>query len=109
MKLFIDDVRDPLRVYGESMIVTRSYGESVEWMKIHGVPEFISFDHDLGEDGSGYDVARWMVDMDMDSNYSFIPPDFTYKIHSANTVGRGNIRGLLDGYLEFRSGGTMKA
>ena len=47
MKLYLDDVRD---LPDESFDLARSYDEAVNYVKQHGIPPFISFDHDLGVD-----------------------------------------------------------
>lgn len=56
---------------------------------------YISFDHDLGERHSGYDVAKYIVAM----GYSIKG----YRVHSMNPVGKRNIEQLLDhyGYKRF--------
>lgn len=101
MKLFIDDIRQPP---DNTYAVVRSYNDAIAYMESMGCPEYISFDHDLGDDdqGTGYDVAKWMVDKDLDANGQFIPDDFEYNVHSANPVGARNITGLLDNYLAVR-------
>lgn len=98
-KLFIDDERFPV----EDMVITRNFAETVECMEGLGCPSFISFDHDLGKnEKSGHDIAKWMVEKDMDEEFTFIPYDFTYYIHSQNSVGGPNIAGLLSNYLAHR-------
>jgi hypothetical protein len=46
-KLFLDDVRKP---YDSSWDVVRSYEQFVEYIKNLGVPDIISFDHDLADE-----------------------------------------------------------
>ena len=41
-----------------------------------------------------------MVERDLDKKGRWIPKNFTYDVHSANPVGKKNIVGLLDNYLE---------
>jgi len=66
-----------------------------------GWPEWISFDHDLGDNvPTGYDLAHWLVEQDLD--LSIMPAQFAYQVHSANPVGAANIQGLLDGYLRHK-------
>ena len=98
-KLFIDDIRNPV---DSTYDVVRSYDDAIAFMQSKGCPQFITFDHDLGEAdaGTGYDIAKWMVEQDLNGN--FIPADFNYDVHSANPVGAANIRGLLDNYLAVR-------
>lgn len=50
---------------------------------------------------TGYDFAKWMVDMDMENIYKF-SKDFTFNVHSANPVGKANIESYLNNYLSFR-------
>lgn len=68
-----------------------------------GCPTFISFDHDLGPDEkTGYDLAKWLVERDLDSNGAFIPATFEFYVHSQNPVGAANIRNYLQRYLEYK-------
>ena len=103
-KLYLDDIREP---DDADCIVVRSFDEATNFVLERGVPEFISFDHDLGcsDDGqinpSGYDFARWLVESDI-SGLITIPDDFTFAIHSQNPVGSKNIEMLLNRYMLFR-------
>lgn len=64
--------------------------EAIDILKT-GKVGLISFDHDLGEpeNGTGYDVAKWIEEM-AHTDPSFMVPEWA--IHSANPVGRENIR-----------------
>jgi len=103
-KMFLDDERDLAShmVDDPDWIVVRSYSSAVEVFEKHGCPCYISFDHDLGGGKTGFNVAQWIVDCDLDSRGNFIPYDFDFTLHSQNPVGRNNIKMLLDGYLMFR-------
>ncbi len=103
MNLYIDDLRTPKT--NRDWIVVRSFEEAVEYMEQKGCPNYISFDHDLGDVGTktGKDVENWIVEKDQDSNGDFIPDDFEFNVHSANPVGTENIEGLLKQYLSFRN------
>jgi hypothetical protein len=96
--MFLDDLRDPPE--GE-WVVVRSTMDAIALCH-DGIPEFISFDHDLGGDDRSVDFIKWMIERDLDQP-GFIPENFQYNIHSANPVGVQNIRALLDRYLEFRN------
>ena len=104
MKLYLDDVRD---LPDESFLLARSYEQAVLFVKENGIPPFISFDHDLGVDENekllptGFDFAKWLVEMDMDNIYKF-PENFSFNVHSANPVGKANIEGYLNNYLKSR-------
>ena len=104
MRMFLDDIREPQNDYD---VIVRSYDEAVELVKQNGIPTFISFDHDLGCDEigniskNGYDFAKWLVDMDIENIHKF-PNNFTFDIHSANPIGKNNIKSILNNYLLFK-------
>lgn len=88
--LFIDDTRFPeyFHTIGANITVARSYAEAIEYLKDNY--DLISLDHDLGEEKTGYDIAKYIVE-----NQMKIAP---VAIHSANPVGRFNIEQLLTHY-----------
>ena len=97
--MFLDDVRDSP---DETWIVMRSFAEAAAYVECHGMPQFISFDHDLGDNvPSGCDFAHWLIDRHLDK-IEYFPDNFTYQVHSANPPGADNIRGLLDSFERFR-------
>ena len=114
MKLFLDDIRDPSWVYGlgadKDWSVVRSYSEFTAWIAEHGLPDVVSFDHDLGgidEDGNevdpaqvptGMDCAHALVEYCLDNGVRL--PQF--EVHSANVAGAANIRGLLLGFRDHQ-------
>jgi len=91
-------------VYDKSMEtefdVVRTYRAFVEYINKNGLPDFISFDNDLGleRDGSlapdGYAAAKWLV---YESGLDLINLEF--KVHSANPVAAEQIKGLLNNYI----------
>jgi len=102
--LFIDDERDPPRNDGRNWVVARDWEAVMMMLRIHGMPGFISFDHDLGIDNhSGHDIAKFLIELDMGGDSDFeIPEEFDFYVHSQNPVGKANIEGLLRNYLQFR-------
>ncbi len=128
--IWLDDIRDPhtenwLFSYapqfsdGEGEVIwVKNYFEFIEEIKKNGLPDTISFDHDLGEDvarekvskgiskrqariqkretKSGYDCAKWLVEFCIDNKFH-IP---NYVVHSANPVGAENIRHLLNNAIK---------
>lgn len=90
-KLYLDDIRIPKT---KGWDVVRSYDEFVKWIKQNGVPDTISFDHDLGDENTktGYDAAKWIGQYCLDSSIPF--PE--YNVHSANPVGKANIESYLN-------------
>lgn len=106
-KMFIDDERFPVKE--DEFIIVRTVEQAIDKIKELGCPDFISFDHDLGDNiPTGFDLAKYLVETDLNHNGSFIPNDFDYYVHSANPVGKKNISGLLDGYLSFKKTSVNK-
>ena len=121
-KLFLDDFRQPKdacrlttepRIYWEEgWIVVKNYKEFCDWIKENGLPDIVSFDHDLadihyeidfndwndntadqlGVEETGLDCAKWLVKHCSENN--LILPYFL--VHSANPVGRKNIKVYLE-------------
>lgn len=98
-RMFLDDIRDPEKYYpNQNMVLCRSYNEAVAFVNKNGLPEFVSFDHDLGDvdsvnEKTGYSFAKFLIDYMFENNIS---NDFDYVIHSSNPVGYQNI----DHYLK---------
>ena len=90
--LYLDDLRST----PEGFERVYSYTEFVAYLEHKGLPDFISFDHDLGEEFSGYDCAKYLVDYCLDHQLSL--PDFV--VHSQNPVGKENIERLLNNFKE---------
>lgn len=103
-KLFLDDLRNVEQVFpaltNSDFVVVRSYTAFVSYIKQNGLPYFISFDNDLGEDESGqvledgYACAKWLV---YTSNLDL--RTLKYNVHSANPVAKKQIEGLLSNYI----------
>lgn len=100
-KLYLDDIRHPADT---NYVVARTVEQAQQLIEQYGMPEHISFDHDLGVDEmgniipSGYDFAKWLVEMDMNGEIT-LPTNFTFEVHSQNPVGAENIRAYLSSYL----------
>jgi len=105
--LFIDDERFPPDD-GQAWQIARSLSEVRKVIENFGPPNFISFDHDLGdEEPTGYDIAKKFVAGDLGElpRTAFargLPTDFSFFVHSQNPVGEENIRMFLNRYLSFR-------
>jgi len=125
--LFIDDFRHPYdaflytkdtRYAKLKWITVKSYDEFVKVIKRKGIPNIVSFDHDLAdshyarndnpwstensidyfsfEEKTGYECAKWLCDFCLDNSIKF--PE--YLIHSMNTVGSSNIKNYIDNYIK---------
>lgn len=89
MKLFIDDERRPV---DDSWEIVRSSQEAIDWVITNGLPEFISFDHDLGGDDTSMIFVHWLINYMLDNE---IKDEVPFFVHSQNPIGKRNIEGLL--------------
>lgn len=96
-------------VYDKSMEaefdIVRTYKDFVDYVKKNGLPDFISFDNDLGLDENGevapdgYAAVKWLVyESKLDLS------NLKYKVHSANPVAAKQIDGLLTNYINHLKG-----
>ena len=102
MRIFIDDERFPTDNSGEWIIV-RSSQEAIDLVTAQGYPEFISFDHDLGGEDTSIGFIDWMINNTLDTG-DFTKFPTNYYIHSQNPIGARNIRGKMDGFINFVTG-----
>ena len=101
--LFLDDERFPPED-GREWVICRNRGDVVLTIMARGMPSYISFDHDLGQDEpTGHDIAKLIVDWDMNDRYYSLPEDFSFYVHSQNPIGKANIEGLLNNYLKVKN------
>lgn len=125
--LFLDDCRMPhqvnwVRIPDVEYEIVRSYEDFVAKIEKKGLPEFVSFDHDLCvehykqmadlfykkngsyqynsfEEKTGYDCAKWLIQYCEEKNLDFPK----YAIHSMSPVGRSNIHAAITSYASYRS------
>jgi hypothetical protein len=114
-KLYLDDIRTPKT---EGWEIVRSYDEFVNYIEKNGIPDEISFDHDLSrehtkyyfdngghdnppdplgvefEEKTGYDAAKWLCDYCWTNGI----PLSKWNVHSANPVGSANISAVLKNF-----------
>lgn len=131
VNIFLDDVRSLKSVYlprhkfpGEWKIVRnyRSFCNAINDLFLHtgGLPQFISFDHDLADEHysenmvdpilynemypsfkekTGFDCAKWLVEFCLDRNLQMC----AFQVHSMNPVGKKNIESLLSSFVNFKN------
>jgi hypothetical protein len=104
MKIWLDDIRPepfPLRDHRESYpfdryapydVVCVNAEQAIALINL-GQVTFISFDHDLGQGKTGYDVAKHIEEGAVTGT---ITTPIYYKCHSANPVGKENICAAMD-------------
>jgi hypothetical protein len=136
VNLFLDDIRMPCDVSGyitnvflkgfycyTDFIIVRNYDEFKEHIEKNGVPDFISFDHDLADEHyspdmyrgpeiynknydvfkerTGLDCAKFLVEYCMDNKITL--PRFL--VHSMNPTGKLNIESYLSNFEKFQNKG----
>lgn len=127
--LWLDDLRNPfLDIEGkvpqgyDQIHWVLNYEQFVQYIEKFGIPNAISFDHDLADEHytpayfwdnyeeskkfqewregeykemTGKDCANWLTEYYLDRNLKYLPEIF---VHSANPVGADNIRILLENF-----------
>lgn len=132
VKIYLDDIRTP---NDKDWLVVRSFYEFVDLINKVGLNniELISLDHDLGdtamneyynnvspnykldyeniEEKTGYDAAKWLVNLFYSLNEDRINMSRSEKkrdknfyfpkvvVHSANPIGSANIMGYINNFL----------
>ena len=129
--LFLDDIRHPYDcisympspgIYAKwKWEIVRNYDEFVSHILENGLPDIISFDHDLADEAyspkmyegteeynklyetfkekTGYCCAKWLVDYCMDNGLKL--PEF--EVHSMNPAGGENIKKYLENFKKHQS------
>lgn len=126
--LFLDDIRQPTACcnyiypvqnrplyYQKEWTIVRNYEEFVQMIEKQGLPELISFDHDLADvhydpdarretfeykEKTGYECAKWLIEYC--TNKNLVLPEFL--IHSQNPIGAENIKLLLLNFKNHQRG-----
>lgn len=133
--LFLDDERFPVNRKGEGdqmsayeltgnkkyflldWVIVRDFGEFVKTIEEKGLPNIISFDHDLKDEhyyyyrmftiytgwidytvleGTGFECAKWLINYMLNNNLKC--PEIL--IHTQNTVGGKNIRKEFENFIK---------
>ena len=121
--IYLDDVRTPTTTLSgyNPWNVVRNYTEFTEWIADNGVPDLISFDHDLAEEHmndyfdqlakigfqspsydlytekTGLDCAKFICEIYQNKENKDV--EFPRcVVHSHNPVGGDNIKSYINGY-----------
>lgn len=93
IELWLDDERDPNDPSIQEdfhsrpgMVWVKTVPEAKKYLIQKNV-DFISFDHDLGQPESGYDLAKWIEE----ESYFGHLPRIKWTIHTQNPSGARNI------------------
>jgi hypothetical protein len=125
--LYLDDVRVPTQTLEgyEPWAVVRNYDEFVRWIQANGMPDYISFDHDLADEHmqdyyknqargnhsieyqtfkekTGVDCLMHLIDIAHARESHRQKPLFPshISVHSANPVGARNIHSLASNFVK---------
>ena len=101
--LFLDDERFPpeLLKHDRDWVIVRTSEAAMQTVRELGIPNFISFDHDLGGEDTAMKFLHDLIAYSIDNNTEF-PKD--YYVHSQNPIGRDNITSLMNSYLKVKYG-----
>ena len=97
-KMFLDDERFPPNHGTEweiDWVIIRSSIDAIRYVQLQGLPEFISFDHDLGGDDTSRKFIIWLSDYMLDNGLTFAGREFDFYVHSQNPIGAQWIRGTM--------------
>ena len=121
--LYLDDVRTPTTTIPgyEPWNVVRNYDEFVKFITDFGIPDLISFDHDLAKEHiddyykqfydqgyqhpdyenykekTGLDCAQWLVNYCQEKKLQLK----SISVHSHNPVGASNIQSFINGFKKY--------
>ncbi len=109
MKIWLDDERDP-----KDPFIQKEFGASSDMLWVKTAPEaiaylstgkvtYISLDHDLCANATGYDVATWIEAQAFAGEL----PKLNWDVHTQNSVGYQKIVTALanaDKYWEDQNG-----
>lgn len=120
MNIFLDDIRDPKEIYdNKDWVIVRNHNDLVSYIIENGMPELISFDHDLSYlhylyqdnidydkinkyEKTGYDSVKWICNYALNNNIKL--PKMLF--HSYNPVGKKNMieyhKNFIKNYPELK-------
>lgn len=89
--LWIDDLRGvPNNYIGDyEIVIARNYKDAISALNRFRY-DVICLDHDLGEEKTGYDICKYIIENNIQCK--------EYRIHTSNPVGRLNMTELLERY-----------
>jgi uncharacterized protein (UPF0297 family) len=122
--LYLDDWRKPNQsfydtgnpIYLSDWDVVKNYNQFIDYITINGIPDTISFDHDIDDshygktnlkeiydllkEKTGYHCALWLINYCIDNNLKL--PN-TVLIHSMSVEGAKNIKSLFETYYKVNN------
>ena len=93
--LYVDDIRQPnIHIYdltNTNIDIVTNYVDAINKLNTN-MYQIIDLDHDLGEDKTGYDICKYIIEHNIKCS--------EYRIHTSNVVGRQNMTQLLSRYTD---------
>lgn len=88
IKIWLDDIREmPITHFN---VHAKTVHDAMMYIRT-GEVAAISFDHDLGTEETGYDLAKFVEKL----AYNNEIPRISWNVHSQNPVGAANIRAAM--------------
>lgn len=97
--LFVDDERQPADAgwHSGDIVVARSSNEALTLVERSGLPDAISFDHDLGGEDTAFKFMWALINGHMDKKWDLSTLQFI-QIHTANSIGREKLTKLWENF-----------
>ena len=115
--LFLDDIRIPNDILyykinpfykKRKWVIVKSYDEFVNYINKYGLPNLISYDHDLADiqyvanydeyiEKTRYDALKWVCNYCLDNKLKI--PIMVF--HTANIIGEKNMKTYYNNFKKF--------
>jgi len=95
-RLFMDDERFPAD-NDPDWKIARSVGQAKALVEENGLPYYMSLDHDMGEELTGYDFVKWLCEWIIQNDAKWT---HKFYVHSQNPIGAKNMRMYLDSFTK---------
>ena len=125
--LYVDSTKTPIDIPGyEKWVVVKNYDEFTEYIMKNGIPDYISFEHDLADEHvidfvenqmqgidainyqlfkekTGYDCALWLCEyIEEQHNLDNMIKINAVGVHSINPGGTKNILYCINNYKAYK-------
>lgn len=88
--LYLDDIRNPKNP--KDWVIARSSRDAIQVIVEKGIPNYMSLDHDLGEEDTTMVFLKAFTAIYPEG------PIPLFSVHSANPIGKQNIEAYLDSW-----------
>jgi len=104
--LFLDDTRNPEDVIWVNLPknvewdIVRNYRQFCLYLEENGVPDFISFDFNLGDSLDGYQCANYLVAKVTQKKLKW-NPNFKFEVHSSDSLAVKKTSDFLNQHIKL--------